>query len=175
MAQVGRLLTDTRNAKGWPKVFADRVGLCGALLSIWEGTSASGMTGGHLRTLYAEFLTEVAPLLGHDVGAVVDDLRAAAELWTVLGATAIGDDAELQQLRDLTVVIRCCLAADGDGGAAEAEAAATELWKRHAVLDADCPLAFSAVEQRFAAMSSILQRIHDIEARAIAGLAAARG
>ncbi|MGH9252871.1 MAG: BtrH N-terminal domain-containing protein, partial [Acidimicrobiales bacterium] len=40
----GRLMTDPKNAKGWPTVFADRRGLVGALLSIWEGTSALGMT-----------------------------------------------------------------------------------------------------------------------------------
>jgi hypothetical protein len=62
-AKWARLMTDTRNAKAWPKVFADRRGLAGALLSVWEGTVPMGMSGGHLRGLYAEFLDEAAALL----------------------------------------------------------------------------------------------------------------
>jgi hypothetical protein len=169
-----RLLTDPDNAKSWPQVFADGVGLSGALLSVWEGTSSSGMAGGHLRHLYADFLTEVAPLLGVDVDDVVDGLRVAAELWTTLGATAIGTDDGLRQLRDLTVVIRHCVAAEGDAGASEALAAATELWKRRAALDADCPLSSRAIDQRFADMSDVLRRIHDVEARAVTALSMVR-
>ncbi|MEV4073834.1 BtrH N-terminal domain-containing protein [Nonomuraea fuscirosea] len=45
-----RLLVDTRNAKAWPKVFADRRGLAGALLSIWEGGSRSAWTAGTCAT-----------------------------------------------------------------------------------------------------------------------------
>ena len=39
-----RMLTDTRNAKAWPRVFADRKGLAGALLSVWEGVEPVGTT-----------------------------------------------------------------------------------------------------------------------------------
>jgi hypothetical protein len=58
-----RLLTDRRNAKGWPTVFADRVSLFDACLSVYEGLEPSGSGGGNLRGLYAEFLDEAAGLL----------------------------------------------------------------------------------------------------------------
>lgn len=58
-----RMMTDTRNPTGWPRVFADGAGLVGALLSTYEGTEPIGMTGGHLRGLYAQFLDEAAALL----------------------------------------------------------------------------------------------------------------
>jgi hypothetical protein len=49
-----RLITDRRNAKGWPRVFAEGEGLFTALVSIVEGVDAGvGSHGGHLRELYA--------------------------------------------------------------------------------------------------------------------------
>lgn len=169
-----RMMTDTRNAKGWPNVFADRMGLCGALLSVWEGTSALGMTGGHLRALYGSFLQEAAPLLGIAVDDVRADLDRAAGLWTQLGAVAIGDDPALGKLRDLTVTVRQSLAADGDASAEEAHAAGAELWDLRATLDADCPLDDDEVGSRLAGMADVLTRIHDTEARAMDALRAAR-
>ena len=51
----GRLTTDDRNAKAWPRVFADGHGLFGALLSLLESVDGQvGPWGGHLRELYAE-------------------------------------------------------------------------------------------------------------------------
>ena len=44
--------------KGWKRVFADRVGLWGALRSTHEAVSDIGIAGGSLRPLYAEFLAE---------------------------------------------------------------------------------------------------------------------
>ena len=44
-----RMLVDRRAAKAWPTVFADRRGLVGALLSVWEGVEPAGMYGGNLR------------------------------------------------------------------------------------------------------------------------------
>lgn len=169
-----RLMTDTGNVKGWPSVFADRVGLCGALLSVWEGASELGMSGGHLRGLYAAFLREAAPLLGIGVDAVAAELDRAAGLWTQLGDVAIGDDPALARLRDLTVTIRQALAADGDGGAAETHAAGVDLWELRTAVDAECPLEDDDIVARFTAMGGLLADIHDTEARALDALAAAR-
>jgi hypothetical protein len=58
-----RLLTTTGNAKAWPRVFADRVSLFDACLSVYENLEPSGWNGGHLRGLYADFLDEAAALL----------------------------------------------------------------------------------------------------------------
>ena len=62
-----RMLTDRKNAKGWPRVFADGSGLFGALVSVTEEIDGGiGASGGHLRGLYADFLTEAAALLGDE-------------------------------------------------------------------------------------------------------------
>jgi hypothetical protein len=66
------------------------------------------------------------------------------------------------------------VAAEGDAGETEAIAAGTELWKRRAVLDADWPLSSRAINQRFADLRDVLQRIHDVESRAIAALRTVR-
>ena len=58
-----RMLTDTRNAKSWPNVFARRPGLVNALLSAFEEIEPLGTHGGHLRGLFADFLSEAASLL----------------------------------------------------------------------------------------------------------------
>lgn len=130
-----RLMTDTRNAKAWPKAFADRKGLAGALLSTWEGIMPMGMTGGHLRGLTADFLDEAAELLaGAETGAgavdgaggaggageqgvtagVADALpevaagfRTAAASWERVASAALPDEVpDLVRLRELTSAVR---------------------------------------------------------------------
>jgi hypothetical protein len=170
-----RLMTDTRNAKGWPSVFDDRRGLVGALLSVWEGTSQFGMTGGHLRDLYADFLTEAGPLLETTFDGPINSLREASRLWTELGEIAADPAIEdLARLRHLTATIRESIAADGDHGQAEASAAGAELWKLRTELDAECPLGDDAVRALFARMSEVIERIYEVETAAVADLARLR-
>lgn len=167
-----RLMTDARNAKGWPSVFDDRRGLVGAILSVWEGTSQFGMTGGHLRDLYANFLSEAGPLLGTTFDSAIKSLREAALLWTELGEIAT-DPAieELARMRHLVATIREAIAADGDDGQAEASAAAAELWKLRTALDVECPLDDRAAQALFGRMGEVIERIYEVETTAIAELA----
>ena len=68
-------MTDRRNPKGWPTVFADGTGLFAALSAIHESVDGQvGPWGGHLRELYAESLDEAAVAL--DNAAVGDAARA---------------------------------------------------------------------------------------------------
>jgi hypothetical protein len=70
-----RLMTDERNAKAWPRVFADGHGLFGALLALLESVDGQvGPWGGHLRELAAESLDEAAVAL--DNPALGDAARA---------------------------------------------------------------------------------------------------
>ncbi len=83
-----KLLTDGRNAKGWPRVFADGRGLVAALLGVWEEVSPVGASGGHLRGLYADFLDEAAPLLGPVAGEAAAAFRIAADAGHQVGGPA---------------------------------------------------------------------------------------
>ncbi len=89
-----RLLTDRRNAKAWPRVFADGVGLFGALSAIHEDVDGTvGPGGGHLRELYADFLDEAAAAL--DTPALADAgraWRAVADQWEELADAAVPAD-----------------------------------------------------------------------------------
>ncbi|MET0863462.1 MAG: BtrH N-terminal domain-containing protein, partial [Nakamurella sp.] len=58
-----KLLVDPRAGKGWRTVFADGHGLLRALAGVWEAVEPAGMTGGHLRRVFADGLDEAAAVL----------------------------------------------------------------------------------------------------------------
>ena len=92
-----RMTTDTRNAKGWPTVFADGRGIASAMASIYTGASG----GAHLRGLYAQFLDDAADLLSRpglrDAAAA---WREAAAAWDAIVDTALPPGDELRALID---------------------------------------------------------------------------
>ncbi|HSK37735.1 MAG TPA: DUF4872 domain-containing protein, partial [Actinomycetota bacterium] len=91
-----RLLGDGRNAKAWPKVFADRVSLFDACRSVYESLEPqAGWGGGNLRGLYAEFLDEAAGLLGtRALGKAATAYREAAARWREVAEVAVPADRE---------------------------------------------------------------------------------
>lgn len=170
-----RLMTDTRNAKGWPRVFADGRGLTGALLSIWEGIEPAGMTGGNLRRLYADFLTEAAGLLDAPVlGDVAAAFSVAAQRWHAVAEAALPADVPaFGRMRGLTAQISESITADGDAGAAETAEAARELWALRAEHDATPPMEPSAVSDIFTIVSDRVREVYEAEAAAVRRLHAA--
>ena len=86
----GRLMTDQRNAKAWPRVFADGHGLFGALLALLESVDGQvGPSGGHLRELYAESLDEAAVALDNPaLGDAARAWRGVADRWEELADAA---------------------------------------------------------------------------------------
>jgi hypothetical protein len=165
-----RLLTDTRNAKGWPRVFADGAGLTGALMSIWEGVEPVGSSGGHLRDLYAQFLDEAAPLLGSSAEAArraATAFRTCAAAWHEVAETALpGDVPQYARLRQLTADVAAGVAA-GDAGVASARIAAAELWGLRAEYDRKPP-----AEPDFAALAQRVGAVHEAERDAVDALRA---
>ncbi|MCA2218358.1 BtrH N-terminal domain-containing protein [Jidongwangia harbinensis] len=158
-----RLCTDRRNAKGWPTVFADGRGLATALLTVWEAVEPVGMSGGHLRDLYAEFLDEVTPLLGERAAAAAEAFRAAGRRWHAFAEAALPADVpEYARLRELTAAVAAGVALGDDGAAARAEAAG-ELWRRRAELDRRPPVA-----PDFGVLAEHLFAVHAAEQEAVA-------
>ena len=167
-----RLLTDTRNAKAWPKVFADRRGLVGALLSIWEDVLPLGASGGNLRRLYADFLEEAASTVqAPHIAAAAEPYRAAADAWQ-----AVATVAELQQvpefatLRELAVVVRESVADPANASQEEVAGAAQELWQRRRALDRDLPLDATTIDELFAQLGEALAEVYRRETAAHATL-----
>ncbi len=165
----GRLMTDTRNAKAWPKVFADGSGLGGALLSAWEGIEQVGAEGGHLRGLFADGLTEAATLLDRpDLNGLAEEFRRIGGLWHELAEHLLPADVpEFARVRDLTAAIRESVAAEGTTPDAERERAeyARELEELRAAVDADAPVGEPAA--LFAEVGERLGEIYTAEQAAI--------
>jgi hypothetical protein len=76
-----KMLTDTKNAKSWSKVFADGIGLVDALVSVGEQVDDRGLFGGSLRRLYAEFLDQAGQLIDIDLSEPARAYMVAAERW----------------------------------------------------------------------------------------------
>ena len=125
-----RLTTDRRNAKAWPRVFADGHGLFGALLAIVAAVDANvSRGGGHLRDLYAASLDEAAVALDRPaLSDAADAWRRAADAWDELADSAIprdldgGDDAVAA-----AEAVRSAVN-DGEAGRERVRAAAETLW-----------------------------------------------
>jgi hypothetical protein len=153
-----KLFTDRRNAKGWPTVFADGRGLAGALLTAWEAVEPVGMTGGHLRGLYADFLDEAATLLGPPAAEAAGAFRAAAAEWHAFAEAALPVDVpEYARLRELTAAV-----AEGVALGAPDAAAAGELWRLRRELDEKPP-----VPPDFGVLAERMTAVHAAEESAV--------
>ncbi|MFD1939900.1 MULTISPECIES: BtrH N-terminal domain-containing protein [Nonomuraea] len=167
-----RLLTDTRNAKAWPKVFADGRGLAGALLSVWEGVEPVGMDGGNLRDLFAGSLDEAADLVGEPrLSGLAGRFREIHAMWHDLAEAALPASVpEFARARELTAAIRESVLAEGSAGGAQAAAAGEELWRLRAQADRSAPAGDLA--GLFAELGTRVGAIYQAESAAIAELAA---
>ena len=126
----GRLMTDERNAKGWPRVFADGKGLFGSLLALHESVDGGvGPWGGHLRELYAASLDEAAVTLDNPaLGDAARAWRSVADRWEELADAAVPPDLDgaaetveaVETLHDAVMT--------GEGGRARVSAAAGTAW-----------------------------------------------
>jgi hypothetical protein len=172
-----RLLTDTRNAKAWPRVFASGEGLFGALLSVIEEVDGGiGTNGGNLRELYAAGLRESAAIL--DRPGLVDAAsawEASADLWEDLADAAM--PAELdgaaeaveadEELHDAVM--------EGEVGRARARAAADRVWAARRRYAHEFPLREDAIMRLFADLGERLAAIHRAELEAVEATARAIG
>ena len=172
-----RLMTDTRNAKGWPKVFAGGTGLFGALLSIVEGVDGDvGATGGHLRELYASFLDEAAAVIDRpQLADAAVAWRAAADQWEDLADAAVphrldgGADAveAAEALHDAVL--------DGEAGRDRAREAARTLWSTRERYATRFPLPAADIDALFADLGRRVGELYDTELEALAATARAIG
>ncbi|RVX47625.1 uncharacterized protein DUF4872 [Nonomuraea polychroma] len=166
-----RLLTDTRNAKAWPKVFADGRGLADALLSVWEGAEPVGMDGGNLRELFADALDEAALLLAEpELADLAGRFREISDLWHGLAEAALPAEVpEFARVRELTAAIKESVLADGSAGGEEAAESGRLLWQARATANESLAAADTVV--LFADLSARLGAIYEAETAAIARLA----
>ena len=172
-----RLMTDERNAKAWPRVFADGQGLFGALLAIVEAVDAgAGAWGGHLRDLYATSLDETAVAL--DRPALADaarSWRAAADAWDELADSAVPMDLEgADDAVEAAAMVRSGVN-DGEAGRARVRAAAEATWAIRTRYADSFPLAPERVDEILGGLSRQLEGIYALETAAVEATARAIG
>ena len=166
------MMTDTKNAKGWPVLFKDGRGLYGTLISLFEGVKLANNDPGALRGLYAEFLDQAGDVVELPALALVAErYRALADMWSDLAEAALPDQvAPLHEAKTLLEERHRLLMAHGD----EATAALQPLTERLAALRAEhnraFPLDAAATAELFAVLQDKLMAIYDAETAAIAAL-----
>jgi hypothetical protein len=163
-----RLMTDTKNAKGWPRVFADGGGLYGALISVFEGVTDYGTDGGSLRTLYADFLDEAARRLQQPaLVPVAAFYRRLAPLWGSLGETALPTHVPaLAAAKELIARRQTLLMALGSDGMEELAAVHAELTALRRQNHRAFPLDEAGRLDLFKAMQGEIEGIHAAEVEA---------
>jgi hypothetical protein len=172
-----RLMTDGKNAKAWPRVFAGGRGLFGALVSIVEGVDGDvGAYGGHLRELYAQFLDEAAVALDQPpLGEAATRWRAAADRWEDLADAAVPPDLDgtLEAVAAAEALHEAVMA--GEPGRAAAASAASTLWETRSRYADAFPLPADRIDELFADLGNRLAEIHTTEVEALASTADAVG
>jgi hypothetical protein len=172
-----RMMTDPRNAKAWPRVFADRHGLFAALLAIVEAVDAGASpSGGHLRDLYATSLDETAVAL--DRPALADAARAwraAADGWDELADSAVpvdldGADDAVEGAETVRSAVN-----DGEAGRARVRTAADATWGIRARYAESFPLPAPRIDEILGSLGDQLEGIHQAEVDAVEATARAIG
>jgi hypothetical protein len=167
-----KLMTDTRNKKGWPVVFKERKGLYDTLKFVFEGIELIGTGGGALRPLYADFLEEAAPVVGKPaLAAAARQYRAVAALWSKLAVAALPDSVPpWQETRALLTRKRHLLINQGNNGLDEVRIVAEQLQTVAAGVNECFPLDDSSVQQLFADLQEHLSAIYQAENEALTTL-----
>jgi hypothetical protein len=172
-----RLLTDIGNAKAWPRVFADRVGLFDACLSVYENLEPrAGSGGGNLRGLYAQFLEEAAGLLeAPALDPAAAAYREAAARWDQVAEVAVPADAEpFAEARRLTDRLQVEVER-GDAGRPAAAATAARLWALRDRWRPEFPGGDQQAEALLPALAAAVTAACEAEEAALATLADAVG
>jgi hypothetical protein len=157
--------------KGWKRVFADRVGLWGALRSTHEAVSDIGIAGGSLRPLYAEFLDEAARVTGRTgLKTVAEQYRHAADAWDDVADATLPDGFEpLTEAADLSRRRREAVRR-GDAGDIESAEAAKELNELASRFEPGLPLTDREIDGLFQSLAGSIEAAYRAEVAAHAAL-----
>lgn len=159
------LLTDKKDEKGWPTVFAETSRAYAGLQRAYQCIEHEATPPAGGRALYAEFLDEAAEALAAtSLTRAAAAYREAGRLWAQLAALIVDcGDAAVRQ---------ACEIADrrlelGDLQAEAATKESSELWqKRHRLAD-ECKLTRRAALSLYARMADVVGEIGAAERSAV--------
>ncbi len=173
----GRLMTDPKNAKSWPRVFDGGRGLYGTLRTVYEGIELIGTGGGGMRGLYADFLEEAASVLDKsDLKEPAAHYRALGERWSALAHAALPDHVDaFKTTRELLDRRAAILQEQGSEGLAAIAPLNDTLHELKGRLNPNFPLGESETALLLAEIQSHLENIYHAEKEALAALENAVG
>ncbi|HEY6609482.1 MAG TPA: BtrH N-terminal domain-containing protein, partial [Candidatus Limnocylindria bacterium] len=165
-----RLMTDERNAKAWPRVFADGQGLFGSLSAIHESVDGQvGPWGGHLRELYAASLDEAAVVLENPaLGEAARAWRGVADRWEELADAAVPPDLDgaAEAVEAVETLHEAVMA--GEPGRSRVVAAAETAWAIRDRFADSFPLPPDRVDAILEDLGGRIAAIHEAEVDALA-------
>ncbi|NUO78986.1 DUF4872 domain-containing protein [candidate division KSB1 bacterium] len=167
-----KLMTDTKNKKGWPVVFKQRRGLFSTLCSIYEGIELRDTGGGGMRGMYADFLTEADTVLKQPpLKKVAKQYRKLGQQWSALAESCLPDNIKpFKDTKALLVQKYDLLRTQGDNGLREVAKLSTKLDALEHKCEKDFPLDDSKVAALFSNLQSRLFEIYYAEEEALAKL-----
>ncbi|MGQ0841174.1 BtrH N-terminal domain-containing protein [Actinokineospora sp.] len=155
LSGMGRLvaaLGDRTGRKGWSTLFGGPAALFWGLRRLHDCLELEYTAPGATRPLYAEFLTEAAPLVGDDRYLAAAALfRTSGEHWSALAAHALSAAPALTRYDDLAERKLTLMITGGDK--AEIRAVSREM--------AALPAAYEAAPLGDDARDKVLDRLHD--------------
>jgi hypothetical protein len=165
------MMTDSRNKKSWPSLFADRRGFFSALRSAFEGVEMS-VGEGALRGLYARFLREAAQITANPrLSTVADRYDALAARWSTFAEACLPDET----FGEVKTLLRERFATLMRGGNAwqTTDSLTADIRAMTTQYNLDFPLPETAVTEMFTALQEHLNRLYQGEVAAHAELKAA--
>jgi hypothetical protein len=170
-----KMMTDSKNKKGWPVVFKEKVGLYSTLRSLHEGVKLFGTAGGGLRTVYADFLEEAKEILNRSaLGEAAGQYRQVAGLWRSFADAVLPDEiAPLQETKALLAQKYSLFLAQGTEADAELRRLNQQLQDMEMELNGRFPISDEAMHALFADMQSHLEQIYAAEKEALTTLSGA--
>lgn len=172
-----RMMTDTKNKKGWPVVFKEKVGLYSTLRSLHEGIKLFGTDGGGLRGLYADFLDEAEVILNNPaLGGAAVQYRQVANLWSNFADAVLPDEiAPLKETKVLLAQKYSLFLAHSTEVDEELRQLSQQLQDMEVELNGRFPISDEEMHALFADMQTHLEGIYAAEQEALATLTKAIG
>lgn len=164
-----RLMTDTKNKKGWPVVFKDKTGLYSTLRSLHEGIKLFGTKGGGLRLLYADFLNEAATVLPNPtLTEAAEQYEALGQQWNKFADSVLPDHiAPLAETRQLLAKKYATFLEHGGEYQDETAALSQQLADMEEALNPSFPITNDEMQALFSSMQDDLSALYEAELAAL--------
>ncbi|WP_420644038.1 BtrH N-terminal domain-containing protein [Candidatus Leptofilum sp.] len=170
-----KMMTDTKNKKGWPTVFKEKKGLYSTLRSLHEGIKLFGTAGGGLRNVYADFLGEASDILNQPKLEEAAELyHRVAVLWRNFADAVLPDEIPpLKETKTLLAKKYHIFLSCGTEADAELRQLSQQLQDMEVELNGRFPISDDTMQALFADMQGHLEQIYATEKEALAALAGA--